>query len=449
MWYPNSQQQPRWQGYAHHPTPAAQNYSRTTYYSNRDELSTTTILPTYQVPINDENDSSVPYHHTAIHEGIYGATPDCYVNPTTTDGAYYVDEMSTVSLPIQTTTNTYCNPVIAAPAKASIVIKTTNVPATSTSSSSSACWDWRLYSPQFYSHFYTPSSTYVVQNHCHVDDDFDSPPSLPTWLLALLYPSPKIIRSSDDENDTDQEIHSLNTNDDEPSSPIGIDNKISHGSSNFLSTDSNPNHNNHLNVRCSSTSVNVDWQQAQQQHRSSTPDTDDGYQSATDASRSDYSQQSSSSTSSLHYDHRTTSKEDMTIHSGQPSVPSSHLQPPPTPTPLMPGRISYAAAAKPMATTSSTNKVTASSPLSKTPSLTAVVGKTKPTTTTTSTSPTGTTNDSLNGSQKPKFIAPRFERMHHAKQYSTTASIKDMSTARMGTRSTNQRTNSVNSARRR
>ena len=74
--------------------------------------------------------------------------------------------------------------------------------------------------------------------------------------------------------------------------------------------------------------------QKSQQNRSSTPDTDDGYQSASDASRSDYSQQSS-----LHYDHHN-SKDDITIN-----VPSS----------LMPKRISYAAAVKPIITLTNNN----------------------------------------------------------------------------------------------
>ena len=164
-----------------------------------------------------------------------------------------------------------------------------------------------------------------------------------------------------------------------------------------------------------------------QQNRSSTPDTDDGYQSASDASRSDYSQQSS-----IPYDHHN-SKDDITINEHS------------LPTPLMPRRISYAAAVKPIIT--STNKIS---------SLPTPIGKPKQIINNTLLPTTGT-NDMLNSNgQKLKFIAPRFERMHHAKQYSsssssiTTKNSSTNSSSRAQIRSTNnnQRNHIVNPTRR-
>ena len=103
----------------------------------------------------------------------------------------------------------------------------------SSSSSSSACWDWLLYPPEIYCHLYIPSSSFIQQQQKQQDDDFDLLASLPTWLLALLYPSMKQIHSSDDENDNDQEISSLNKNHDEPLLSMNIDKKINHVSSNL------------------------------------------------------------------------------------------------------------------------------------------------------------------------------------------------------------------------
>ncbi len=351
-------------------------------------------------------------HHHLVYILVTGT--DYYV---TTSPGSYTDEMSSSSLSYQTP-NTHWNPVIAAPTKTSSVTNSIHqndihTIKPSSSSSSSACWDWLLYPPEIYSHLYIPSSSFIQQQQ--QDDDLDLLASLPTWLLALLYPSMKQIHSMDDENDSDQEISSLNNNNnnnihDEPLLSINIDKKINHVSSNLsLSSETTPNG------------------QKTQQNRSSTPDTDDGYQSASDASRSDYSQQSS-----LHYDHHN-SKDDILIN-----VPSS----------LMPKRISYAAAAKPMATsTNNNNKIN--------PSPTSLI-KMK------NNSSSLTTNDILNNNngQKSKFIAPRFERMHHAKQYSssTTTTNKDSSssstllTNRTQIRSNNnhnQRNHLINSSRRR
>jgi hypothetical protein len=326
----------------------------------------------------------------------------------------YSDEMSSSSLPYQSP-NTHWNPVIAAPIKTSIqqnpstTITSSSSPSSSSSSSSSssACWDWLLYPPEIYSHLYIPSSSFIQHQQQKQDDDFDLLASLPTWLLALLYPSMKQIHIMDDENDSDQEISSLSKNHDEPLLSMNIEKKINHVSSNLSLSSEN--------------SLNG---QKLQQNRSSTPDTDDGYQSASDASRSDYSQQSL-----LHYDHHN-SKDDITIN-----VPSS----------LMPKRISYAAAVKPIA------------PLinQKISSLITPIIKTK-----NNSSSLMTTNDLLNNNgQKLKFIAPRFERMHHAKQYSTTTTTttKDSlssSSNRTQIRSNNnhnynQRNHIINSTRRR
>jgi len=315
----------------------------------------------------------------------------------TTSTGSYADEMSSSSLSYQTS-NTHWNPVIAAPTKSSVVINSIHQndihtikpsSSSSSSSSSSACWDWLLYPPEIYSHLYIPSSSFIQQQQ--QDDDFDLLARLPTWLLALLYPSMKQIHSRDDENDNDQEISSLNNNHDEPLLSMNIDKKINHVSSNLSLSSEKP-----LNI------------QKPLQNRSSTPDTDDGYQSASDASRSDYSQQSS-----LHYDHHN-SKDDITIN-----VPSS----------LMPKRISYAAAAKPMATpiNNNNNKISPSPiPIIKMKNNSSLL----------------TTNDMLNNNgQKSKFIAPRFERMHHAKQYSPSSTTMTTTTNRDSSSSSSSLTN--------
>jgi hypothetical protein len=429
MWYPNHhQQQQCWNGYIHHLSPPQQQqqhqkqtYSRTSYYCNTDESLNTNQTTTYVVTRNDENESLVHYHPTRVDD-VYVTGTDYYVTPSI---GSYTDEMSSASLSYQTS-NTHWNPVIAAPIKPSIVtnsihqkdLHTIKPSSSSSSSSSSACWDWLLYPPEIYSHLYIPSSSFIHQQ-LQQDDDLDLLASLPTWLFALLYPSMKQIHSSNDENDHDQEISSLNNtnnnNRDEPLLSMNIDKKITHVSSNLpLSSE------NSLNG---------------QQNRSTTPDTDDGYQSASDASRSDYSQQSS-----IHYDHHN-SKDDIRIN-----VPSS----------LMPKRISYAAAVKPVTVLTNNNKIS-SSPTQ--------INKTK----NNNNSSSLTTNEMLNNNnnnngQKSKFIAPRFERMHHAKQYSySTTTNKDSSSSSLTNRAPirtnnnnhnhnhnhNQRNHIINSSRRR
>ncbi|CAF0997856.1 unnamed protein product [Adineta ricciae] len=391
MWYPPQQQQhhphqnqqQRWLGYNQHLSSQQhqQSCSTTSYYCTSNEPSTTNrTTNTYVGSRNDENEAFNQYHSNRADD-VYVTGADYYVTPST---GSYSDEMSSSSLPHQTS-NTYWNPVIAAPTKTSLVTTTINQSPTPSSSmlstSSSACWDWLLYSPEIYSHLYRPSSSFIQQ---HIkDEDLDLSTCLPSWLLALLYPSMKQIYSADDENDNDQEISSLhnNNNTDESLLSMNIDKNITHVSSNV-----------------SLSSENTLNQQKLTQNRSSTPDTDDGYQSASDASRSDYSQQSS-----LHYDHHN-SKNNLNI--------------------LMPKRISYAAAAKPLTTSLSNNQT---SPLA-TPII-----KMK---NNSSSSSSSITNDLASTSgQKLKFIAPRFERMHHAKQYSssivttTTTSTKDLSSS--------------------
>jgi len=111
----------------------------------------------------------------------------------------------------------------------------------------------------------------------------------------------------------------------------------------------------------------------------------------------------------------------------------------------MPRRLSYAAAVKPIIT--STNRIS---------SLSTPINKPKQTITNIP------TNDMLNSNgQKLKFIAPRFERMHHAKQYSSSSSSSSSlssapSSNRTQIRSINynnnnhhQRNHIVNSTRRR
>jgi hypothetical protein len=325
----------------------------------------------------------------------------------------YGDEMSSY----QTTSprKAFWNPVIVPPTKI-MNIPTPSLPvASSPPPSTTARWDWLLFSPEYYSELYTPSSTFVQKPEEEKDGNHDLNffASLPRCLLALLCLTPKLIRTSDDENDSDQEIGSLHIPDEPLLSINPTDKKILNISSNLsLSSNTNP-------------ISNIDGQ-----NRSSTPDTDDGYQSASDASRSDYSQQSS-----IPYDHHN-SRDDITIN--------EHSSLPP---PLMPPRISYAAAVKPIIKTTTTTTV------NKLSSLPTTIGKPKQIIN--NTLPTST-NDMLNtNGQKLKFIAPRFERMHHAKQYSsssttTTMTIKNPLSNRTQIRSTNnnQRNHVLNPTRR-
>lgn len=254
--------------------------------------------------------------------------------------------------------NAHCNPIITAPKKLSTTTTTTNP---SSSSSSNTSWDWLLYSPDFDSHLYRPassSSSFIQSMKSSHDesDELDLLASLPTWLLALLSHSNQPM---DDENEADQEIHSLHRHHHhhrfERDEPCLTMQHVS--SSRPLSTDP-------LHFQATS----------KEQARSSTPDTDDGYQSASDASRSDYSHQS-------------------------PIISQ------------VPPKISYAAAVKPLPIHPS---FFPSNRKSSTPS------------------PLLTMNDStMNAmSQKLKFIAPRFERMHHAKQYSSSASATALTTTK-------------------
>lgn len=432
MWYPpqqqqQQQQQPCWNGYIHHLSPQKQqqhqqpSYARTSYLycNNDDSLNTIQATTSYGVPGNDENESLIHYHSTRVDD-VYATGADYYV--TTATGSYSYDMSS--SLPYQTST-THWNPVISAPIKTSIVTPNhhhqndiqTIQPSSSASSppSSTACWDWLLYPPEIYSYLYIPSSSFIQSQHSQ-DDYLDLSASLPTWLLALLYPSMKQFHLNNDENESDQEISSLNSPTmkipDEPLVSMNIEKKSAHVSSNLSL----------------SSELSVNNGQKSQQNRSSTPDTDDGYQSASDASRSDYSQQSS-----LPYDRRLHhhSRDDLTIN----MLPS-----------LMPKRISYAAAAKPIvASTNPINKIS--------PSPTPII-RTKNNSSLISSNEILNNNNNLNG-QKSKFIAPRFERMHHAKQYSsTTMTITNdcslSSTNRTQIRSNhNQRQHVVHSSRRR
>lgn len=250
--------------------------------------------------------------------------------------------------------NAHCNPIITAPKRLS-----TTTTMTPTNPPPSTAWDWLLYSPDFHSCLYRPASSSVFisppMKSSDDEDELDLLASLPAWLLALLsHSSPTM----DDENEMDQEIRSLHRQHqryerDEPCSTM--QHVSSHQSLSF-----DPLHSQ---------------QTSKEQHRSSTPDTDDGYQSASDASRSDYSQQSSSS--------------------------STNSQ--------VPTRISYAAAVKPLSVPSSFFPSNRKSSIP---------------------SPLLTMNESTtnSASQKLKFIAPRFERMHHAKQYSSSAAASTTTT---------------------
>ena len=309
--------------------------------------------------------------------------------------------------------NPHWNPTIAAPRRSSPIVEPLTTIPRSSPSPSAACWDWFLYSPELDSHLHTPSSSFVQSIKQH-DDDLDLLLCLPSWLLVLLSPSNQRIRSTDDENETDQEMTSLqHYYPDEPFlSLLHVDNGSSQStlSSESASTDS------------------FSSQLQEEKNRSSTPDTDDGYQSASDASRSDYSQQTS-----LPYEPLMTRKDQTRVNgpAGSSSASMTH-------------RISYAAAVKPVSSTPS--------PTGKSNSLASgsgVKGKQ-----TIPSSPSNDSSSNANG-QKLKFIAPRFERMHHAKQYlpSTTMTSKDSSllTNRSQSRSNNlvQRQPMIQSTRRR
>ncbi|CAF1048489.1 unnamed protein product [Rotaria sordida] len=422
MWYPPQQpHQPNWHGYMNNSSTQQQQqqqrtYSRTSYYCNTDESSITNRTNTHIIPINDKNESFVHFNTIRTDEVNVIGTTD-YHNTNSTGS--YSDEM--LSSPYQTS-NTHWNPVVSSSTKTtSIIINspqknsiTTNISSSSSSSSSSTsgCWDWLLYSPDIYSHLYIPSSSFIQQQQ--QDDDLDLLARLPTWLLVLLYPSMKYNHKMDDENDNDQEIISLNNNNntnnhDEALLSMNIDKQVNQVSSNLsLSSEHTLN--------C----------QKIQQNRSLTPDTDDGYQSASDASRSDCSQQSS-----LQYDINNNNNNKDDIINNTSSV-------------LIPKRISYAAAVKPIGT-STINNNNNNNNIS---SLSTPIIKIK------NNSSSLTINDiSNNNGQKLKFVAPRFERMHHAKQYSsstttTTTAIKDISsTNRAQIRSNNNNNNNNNNQR--
>ncbi|CAF1065199.1 unnamed protein product [Rotaria sp. Silwood1] len=403
MWYPSQQQQQlySWHGYAHHfpsRSQQQQTYLKSSYYIHGDELSTTNVIP-----IHDENESP-PIHCQTTYGGNAHVITDCYV---TTSNNSYGDEMP--SFHPTPTRNAYWNPVIAAPPTKNMTIMTSPSPIISSSSSATTCWDWLLFSPEYYSEFYTPLTTCVQKIEEDKDNDIDCnfQASLPTCLLELLYITPKLINTSDDENDSDQEISSLHRNDES----LLLKNTISSN----LSLSSDNNNNSNLNIN----------NQNSKENRSSTPDTDDGYQSASDVSRSDYSQQSS-----IHDDHKN-SKDDITI--------TKHS----LPTPLMPRRITYAAAVKPI--------ITIANKISSPPILT---NKSKQISNNILSTTTGiNTNDMLNTKgQKSKFIAPRFERMHHAKQHTSSSISSNRTQIRSNNNNinnNNQRNHIVNSTRRR
>lgn len=232
-----------------------------------------------------------------------------------------------------------------------------------------ARWDWLLFSPDYYSDCYTPSASSSVNSTTVIDEWTFSHllTSLPTWLLTLLTLIPT--SSSDlNENEVEDLPHSSS---------------IEYASSLLSSSPSSIG------------------EKDTKSNRSSTPDTDDGYQSASDYSHS---------------------------LSSQPFVDSTLIHP---------QRLSYAAATvKPqsnLSTTNSKGKQIINNSLS--------------------TISDGNENGSNNGNPKLKFIAPRFERMHHAKQSSSTStsasSMKNGSISRTSHRTTTNPRSSMNNATRR
>ena len=282
-------------------------------------------------------------------------TPSCYV---TTSVDSYADEMSSRQTTPHTRNLSY---------QAENVTPTRVPPPPAMDTSPSACWDWLLFPPTSYPELYTcvyPPPSPRPDNH----DDGHLCASLPTCLLALLYSTLNLSNESDDENESDQEISTLQP----------IDEPLSTTTGNISST---------LLLSSAQTTTSTESK------RSSTPDTDDGYQSASDASRSDYSQTSSGASDSVH------------VH--EPSIAP---------------RISYAAAVKPLAAPITTCMHKSSSSIT-------TISKGKQTMNNSLSTVSGASdNYTNNNSQKIKFIAPRFERIHHAKQQQPSGSSAARST---------------------
>ena len=333
--------------------------------------------------------------HSVILSFFLASTSDYYV---ITSNSSYGDEMSSYqTMPIE---KPYWSPVITAPNKNFTTARPALPVSSSPSSSSSARWDWLLFPPQYYSEFYTPPSTFVHYQKIDEEEtdglDWNLLASLPTCLLALLYLTPNLTQTSDDENENDQELSSLhrfNAHSSSSTTTTNIEKKQLKISSDTSHSFPNSNNNGQIN-------------------RSSTPDTDDGYQSASDASRSDYSHQSSIPSNLCH------SNDDITIHENS------------MPTPLMPRRISYAAALKPTAPPSFPS---------------AAIGKTKQAMNHSFSSNIVSNDLSNSNGQKMKFIAPRFERMHHAKQNTSS----NRTQIRTNNNNNHQRNHTVNPTRRR
>jgi hypothetical protein len=71
MWYPSQQQQSCYEYTRHYASQQQQQqqqtYSRTAYYCNGDELSTTCVAT-----INDENESSIQHCQTTYSSNVHG-----------------------------------------------------------------------------------------------------------------------------------------------------------------------------------------------------------------------------------------------------------------------------------------------------------------------------------------------------------------------------------------
>ena len=348
-----------------------------------------------------------------------------------TSSKSYCNEMSRFHT--QLIQNAHWNPVIAAPTKIPVATKNmttitpSSPPITSSSMPSSSCWNWILFSPEYYSEYYSPSSSSCIQHQQKIEGQKDDDSNLnllaglPTCLLALLYLKPKLMHSSDEENDSDQEISSIH---------LADESLLSLSSGNYIAEHiTNTSSSSSLSSDCNNDSNFKIDKQKSKQNRSSTPDTDDGYQSASDASRSDYSQQS------LIPDDRHDGKDDITImkHS--------------SPTSFSPRCLTYAAAVKPI-TPLADKKSSSVTPIAK--------PKQTINDTLLKMSITGTNDVLHTKGQRLKFIAPRFERMHHAKYSSSSStttrkSVLFNSSNRTQVRSTtnNQRNDSFYSTRRR
>lgn len=249
-------------------------------------------------------------------------------------------------------------------------------------------WDWLIFNPSYHSEIDNPSSIVVtspiLDENLNEREIFEN--YLPSFLVRSLSFRRTSVSNSDDENENDVEIRSLEM-------------------SNVV------RRNNSLNTADRPDETMI------KSKRSSTPDTDDGYQSASDASRSDYSNPSSSNVV------------DLTINQSEESSSSTTT------------RLTYAAAAKPTSVAVLSNQTSRGQTSNNKGQKSSNFIE-------------NNEQFSANNNAKLKFIAPRFERIHNAKQTensngSNKKSTNSMSSNKNSNRNSNSRTHPSVSTRRR